>query len=57
VIVFSHGSKLGTIPAHKLFDTIHVQRRQDRDHPRGFQDYDVQLGDVPDGVTRTRLVG
>lgn len=34
-------SKLGTAPAHKLFDLIKVKRKEGIEIPRQFEDYDV----------------
>lgn len=51
LIVFKHASQLGNAPAHVLFDLVKVQRKADVDVPRRFEDYDVHIGAVPDGVT------
>ncbi len=58
--VFTHENKLGKAPAHKLFDLIHVRRRDPKAPPRRFQDYEITLPrpeDLPDGVTLTVLEG
>lgn len=57
--IFSHESGLGNAPAHKLFDQIHVRRREGVDAPRSFSDYEVEVERerTPDGVTLTPLVG
>lgn len=57
VFVFSHPNGLGAAPSHKLFDGVRIERRDDRPHPRSFDDYRVDVADPPDGVTLTRLVG
>jgi len=56
--VFSHDSKLGNAPAHKLLGRITLKRRSEELAPREFKDYDVQVDDtnLPQGVTLTRLV-
>lgn len=56
--VFSHDSKLGSAPAHKLLGRVSVKRRDTEMAPREFTDYDVQVDDtnLPQGVTLTRLV-
>lgn len=56
--VFSHDSKLGNAPAHRLFDLVAVRRREGANTPRSFSDYEVQVrrDDVPKGVTLSSLV-
>ena len=55
--IFSHDSKLGNAPAHKLFDRVTVERNPGVEAPRAFSDYTVFIDEegVPDGVTLTRL--
>ena len=59
--VFSHESPLGNAPAHRLFDTVGVQRRAGIEAPRSFTDYAVaapppgELAEFP-GITLNRLV-
>ncbi|AFY93136.1 type I-C CRISPR-associated protein Cas7/Csd2 [Chamaesiphon minutus] len=55
--VFSHESKLGNAPAHKLFDRITAQLDNPSEPPRKFGDYQVSIDDaeLPSGVTLTRL--
>lgn len=57
VYVFSHASKLGNAPAHKLFERVRVTRRPGVEIPRGFDDYAVEIddADLPGGVTLTGL--
>lgn len=54
LIVFKHESKLGNAPAHKLFDTVRVNKNIPIDQePRKFEDYEIKVpeeGDLPDGV-------
>ena len=56
--VFSHDSKLGNAPAHKLLGRVSVKRKNDEIAPRAFTDYDIQVNDaeLPQGVTLSRLV-
>lgn len=55
--VFSHDSKLGNAPAHKLFEQIHVSRRENVDAPRSFADYQVTVcGELPEGVALNVLL-
>ena len=51
LIVFKHDSELGNAPAHKLFDLIEIERNSRTEGPaRSFKDYDVMVGDAPNGV-------
>jgi CRISPR-associated protein Csd2 len=56
--IFSHESKLGNAPAHKLFERIQVERKDSVEVPRRFEDYDVAVNesDIPQGVNLTQLV-
>lgn len=36
-------SKLGTAPAHKLFDLVTIKRKTGVDIPRSIEDYDIQI--------------
>ena len=47
--IFTHDSKWGNYPSHKLFDLLSVEKNTDI--PRSINDYEINLGDVPDGVT------
>jgi len=55
---FSHESKLGNAPAHKLFERIDAHLRDGVSVPRSFRDYEVSVDgqDLPAGVVLTRLV-
>jgi CRISPR-associated protein Csd2 len=55
--VFSHESKLGNAPAHKLFERITAKLNNPSEPPRKFGDYAVSIDDaeLPSGVTLTRL--
>lgn len=57
LIVFKHDSELGNTPAHKLFETVKVQRVNPNTAPRSYSDYavEVDMTAVPDGVTCQRL--
>lgn len=56
--VFSHESKLGNAPAHKLFERIQVKLKDEDCIPRQFSDYEVTIQDseLPANVYLTRLV-
>ena len=51
LIVFEHDSRLGSAPAHKLFELVKVKRKPEVDVPRSFSHYTVMIGDAPQGVT------
>jgi CRISPR-associated protein Csd2 len=57
--VFTHESRLGNAPAHRLFERVQISRHSDVVAPRSFSDYDVVVNstDLPHGVSLTRLVG
>lgn len=54
LIVFKHADKLGSAPAHRLFDLIRINRANDEEKPaRSFADYEIEpikLSDLPTGV-------
>lgn len=53
LVAFKHDSLLGNAPAHQLFDTISIARKDDTKPPRDYSDYEVTIDKsaVPDGVT------
>lgn len=51
LIIFEHSTVLGNAPAHKLFNLVKVSRKQEVDIARSFDDYDLAIGDAPQGVT------
>lgn len=59
LIVFKHDSELGCAPAHKLFELVHVKRKDTGDPApaRSYQDYTVAVDEesLPTGVTCTRM--
>ena len=56
LIVFKHESELGNAPAYKLFDAVHVARREDVDVPRRYSDYIVTVDEnLPAGVSCERM--
>ena len=59
LIVFKHDSELGCAPAWKLFETVHVDRKQADDPApaRSYADYTVTVDEagLPAGVTVTRM--
>lgn len=51
LFVFKHNSALGNAPAHKLFDLIKINRKNNDNPPRSFNDYDVKVSpNIPSGV-------
>ena len=57
LFVFSHENGLGNAPAHSLFDLVSIERKEGVTAPRSFKDYAVAIGQAPEGVALTRLVG
>lgn len=57
LIVFKHDSELGEAPAHRLFDTVQVARKDGVTAPRSYSDYTVTVEEsrLPEGVTCTRM--
>jgi CRISPR-associated protein Csd2 len=57
--VFTHESRLGSAPSHKLFDLISVQKKGGNASPRSFNDYTVSVKDPATvgfkGINLTRL--
>jgi CRISPR-associated protein Csd2 len=54
LISYEHISELGNAPAHKLFESVKVAKRTEV--PRSFADYEVTIGEVPEGVTVKELI-
>lgn len=55
--IFTHDNKLGRAPAHKLFESIHIELKDKVLPPRKFEDYCVTVREdsLPEGVTLTCL--
>ena len=58
LIVFKHSKELGDCPAYKLFDAVEVQKNDDIQYPRKYQDYTVTINDdeIPDTVEVKRMI-
>lgn len=58
LIVFKHASELGNAPAYKLFERVHVARKDPHTPPRSYSDYEVQVDteNMPQGVTCERKI-
>lgn len=56
--VFKHASVLGNAPAHKLFDTVKVEKKPETKVPRKIADYIISLDKsaVPAGVEAIEMV-
>lgn len=56
LIIFKHDSELGNAPAWKLFEKVHVARREGVQPARQYSDYTVEVDDtLPEGVTCIRM--
>ncbi len=57
LIVFKHESELGNVPAHKLFDLIHIKKNNDK-VARSFRDFSVTIDQValPQNITCEELI-
>lgn len=51
LIVFKHETGLGNAPSHELFDAVKIAKREGVEVPRKFSDYELVIGQLPDGVT------
>ncbi len=43
VILFKHNSELGSVPAHCLFESIKVEKKEGIEFPRSYSDYSVTI--------------
>lgn len=56
LIVFKHASELGNAPSYKLFDAVHIARKDGVEIPRNYHDYAVTVEEsLPVGVTCKRM--
>lgn len=58
LIIFKHDSELGCAPAHKLFETVKIERTSNDGSPaRSYSDYAVTVDEtsIPEGVTCIRM--
>lgn len=56
LIVFKHASELGNAPAQKLFNLVQVEKNCAEKPPRSFADYDVTIGESPNGVEMIEML-
>ncbi len=50
LILFRHDSPLGSAPAHKLYELVHIERKPGVDAARSYSDYEVRLSPAPQGI-------
>lgn len=56
LIVFKHASELGNAPSYKLFDAVHIARKDGVEISRSYNDYAVTVEEsLPVGVTCKRM--
>ena len=57
LIVFKHDCEFGNAPAHKLFESVIIARKEGVELARKYTDYDVSVNEaaLPQGVTCTRM--
>lgn len=58
LIVFKHATELGNTPSYKLFDAVHVTKKEGVIAPRSYNDYTVTIDEegIPESVTCTRMI-
>lgn len=58
LIVFKHSKELGDCPAYKLFDAVHVYKKEEVEYPRAYQDYVVEIDEqnIPESVQMKRMI-
>lgn len=58
LIVFKHATELGNTPSYKLFDAVHVAKKEGVVTPRSYSDYTVTIDEdsIPESVTCTRMI-
>ncbi len=58
LIVFKHESELGNAPSYKLFERVHVQKKDPSRPARAYQDYNVEVDmeNLPQGVSCERKI-
>lgn len=57
LVVFKHESPLGSAPAFQLFNLLKVTRKHPETPARSFEDYSVEMGTLPSGVSVESPVG
>lgn len=50
LIIFKHDSPIGNAPSCKLFESVRIEKKEDVDVPRNFSDYNISIGEIPEGV-------
>ena len=52
LVIFKHDSELGNAHADKLFDLVSVKCKDGVKIPRAYSDYEVTVGNAPNGVSK-----
>lgn len=55
LIVFKHSTEFGECPSHKLFDLVHIVKKEEVMVPRKYEDYSVTIDEdsIPNSVELT----
>jgi len=58
LVVFKHDSALGNAPAHKLFDLVKIQQKDESKPPRNISDYSINIdkASAPQGVSVVEML-
>lgn len=58
LVVFKHNSKLGNARSAQLFDLVKIEKRENIEFPRSFDDYKLTIDkeNIPTGVTIEELI-
>lgn len=58
LIVFEHSTALGNAPAHKLLETVKIERKAGVTVPRSFEDYTISIDKsaIPDSIRVIELI-
>lgn len=51
LIIFKHNSNLGNVASYKLFDSVHISKKENVTVPDNYNDYTISIDDVLEGVT------
>jgi CRISPR-associated protein Csd2 len=54
LIIFKHADALGQAASHRLFELVDVRRKDGVVVPRSFSDYQLVIGQMPDGIELIR---
>ena|SRR5882724_2774929 len=53
LFIFEHSSQLGNAPSHKLFDSVHIDKKAGVEIIRSFRDYEISVAkkELAEGIT------